>query len=108
MAGPGGLGHQFDFVPRRDDCVHLQCLLLCRNSELVSTPYGEPEPEPLVVDEDGAQSILFAFDGILHIDDAGVISTSEVLRVYTDLEMMPDLSISGGEREDALFSFHNL
>ena len=42
-------------------------------------PYGEPEPEPLVVDEDGAQTILFAFDGILHIDDASIISTSEVL-----------------------------
>jgi hypothetical protein len=70
-------------------------------------PYGEIAPEPLLEDEDGAQTIMIGLEGTLHIDDAGTISTSEVLRVYTDLEMMPDLSISGGEREDSIFSFHN-
>jgi len=69
-------------------------------------PYGETAPEPLLFDGEN-ETIMIGFDGILHIDDAGVISTSEVLRVYTDLEMMPDLSVSGGEREDAIFSFHN-
>jgi hypothetical protein len=66
-------------------------------------PYGETAPEPV----DGDETIMVGFDGVLHVDDAGVISRSEVLKVYTDLDMMPDLSISGGERDDAIFSFHN-
>ena len=53
------------------------------------------------------ETIMIGFDGILHIDNSGTIQTSEVARVYTDLDMMPDLSVSGGEREDAIFSFHN-
>jgi len=69
-------------------------------------PYGETAPEPLLFDGEN-ETIMIGFDGILHIDNSGTIQTSEVARVYTDLDMMPDLSVSGGEREDAIFSFHN-
>jgi hypothetical protein len=50
---------------------------------------------------------MVGFDGTLSLDNSGTISKSEVLRVYTDLEMMPDLSVRGKEREDSIFSFHN-
>jgi hypothetical protein len=70
-------------------------------------PYGEPAPEPVLDSGDGAQTIMIGFDGVLWLDDAGVISKSEVSRVCTDLDEMPDLSASGGERDAAIFSFHN-
>jgi hypothetical protein len=67
-------------------------------------PYGEPDPEPLLEEEDGSKTILIAFEGALYIDDSGTIQTSEVARVCTDLDMMPDLS---RERENSIFSLYN-
>src|SRR5262249_7521437 len=53
-------------------------------------PSGESAPEPLSENDNGNPVILIGFDGTLSLDNSGVISTSEVSRVYTDLEMMPD------------------
>jgi hypothetical protein len=68
--------------------------------------YGETAPEPVWEDIDGDQTILLAFDGILHINNAGTLE-SEVGTIYTDPDLMPTLSIRGGEREDSIYSFHN-
>jgi hypothetical protein len=65
--------------------------------------YGQQRPEPVLVDEDGEETLLFAFDGILHINDAGIIS-SDVITIYIDPDLMPVLHDRG---DDCIFSFHS-
>jgi hypothetical protein len=66
--------------------------------------YGLERPEPVLVDEDGAETLLFAFDGVLHIDNSGTIAKCDVITVYTDPDLMPVLHDRGTE---SLFSFHS-
>jgi len=77
---------------------------------VITRPWHRPQDdeiavEPVLVDDDESQTILIGFDGILHIDNAGALSESEVVTVYTDPDLMPVLH----ERDDSdsIFSFHH-
>jgi hypothetical protein len=58
----------------------------------------------MVNDDDESETILIGFDGILRIDNSASLS-SEVVAVYTDLDLMPVLH----QRDDldSIFSFHH-
>jgi hypothetical protein len=68
------------------------------------TEDDEITPEPVWVDIDESKSIMIAFDGILRIDNAGAVS-SEVVAVYTDLDLMPILDTR--DDPDCIFGFTN-
>jgi hypothetical protein len=67
-------------------------------------PWDQSEPDPesiwFMENDDESKTFLIAFDGIIRIDQAGG-AESEVTRVFTDPELMPNLS----DRQDNDFIF---